>query len=190
VSTTKKVLRTVVVLGLIGAFAAVGAFSAFSSQTENPDNQITAGTVDLSDNDSGNALYNLTNAKPNDPQQRCIEVSYTGSLASEVKMYRVPGAALGSLATNVTVTVQSGTQATPSFPGCTGFTAEDTLYTGKLNALPTDWNTGLLDAPGSDGDWDQNEKLVYRVTVSVDDVPAAEGQSTGAHTLRWEARNL
>ena len=62
--------------------------------------------------------------------------------------------------------------------------------TGKLNAVPTDWNTGLLDAPGSDGDWDQNEKLVYRVTVSVDDVPAAEGQTTGAHTLRWEARNL
>ena len=80
-STTKKVLRTVVVLGLIGAFAAVGAFSAFSSQTENPSNQITAGTVDLADNDSGTALYNLTNAKPSDPQQRCIEVSYTGSLA-------------------------------------------------------------------------------------------------------------
>ena len=51
-SKTRKVLRTVVVLGLIGALAAVGAFSAFSSQTENPGNQITAGTVDLTDNDS------------------------------------------------------------------------------------------------------------------------------------------
>jgi predicted ribosomally synthesized peptide with SipW-like signal peptide len=190
VSTTKKVLRTVVVLGLIGAFAAVGAFSAFSSQTENPNNQITAGTVDLADNDSGNALYNLTNAKPSDPQERCIEVSYTGSLPSEVKMYRVPGAPLGSLAANVTVQVETGTQATPSFPSCTGFTSEGTVYNGKLNALPTDWNTGLADSPGTDGDWDQNENLVYRVTVTVDDVPAAEGQSTGLHTLRWEARNL
>ena len=189
-STTKKVLRTVVVLGLIGAFAAVGAFSAFSGQTENPNNQITAGTVDLVDNDSGNALYNLTNAKPSDPQQRCIEVNYTGSLPSEVKMYRVPGAALGSLAANVTVSVDAGTQASPSFPGCTGFTSEGNLYTGKLSALPTDYNTGLLDSPGTDGDWDQNEKLVYRVTVTVDDVAAAEGQSTGLHTLRWEARNL
>jgi len=190
VSKTRKVLRTVVVLGLIGALAAVGAFSAFSSQTENPGNQITTGTVDLTDNDSSTALYNLTNAKPSDPQQRCIEVSYTGSLTSEVKMYRVPGAALGALAANVTVTVQAGTQATPSFPGCSGFNLVDTLYTGKLSALPTDYSTGLLDAPGSDGDWDQNEKQVYRVTVSVDDVPAAEGQTTGAHTLRWEARNL
>jgi predicted ribosomally synthesized peptide with SipW-like signal peptide len=190
VSKTRKVLRTVVVLGLIGALAAVGAFSAFSSQTENPGNQITAGTVDLVDNDSGTALYNLTNAKPSDPQERCIEVSYTGSLPSEVKMYRVPGAALGALAANVTVLVQSGTQTTPAFPGCTGFNAQDTLYNGKLNALPTDYGTGLLDAPCSDGDWDQNEKQVYRVTVTVDDVPAAEGQTTGAHTLRWEARNL
>ena len=189
-SKTRKVLRTVVVLGLIGALAAVGAFSAFSSQTENPGNQITTGTVDLTDNDSSTALYNLTNAKPSDPQQRCIEVSYTGSLTSEVKMYRVPGAALGALADDVTVTVHSGTHASPSFPGCTGFNAEDMLYNGKLDALPTDWNSGLLDAPGSDGDWDQGEKLVYRVTVSVDDVPAAEGQTTGAHTLRWEARNL
>jgi hypothetical protein len=44
----------------------------------------------LSDNDSGNALYNLTNAKPSDPQQRCIEVSYTGSVPSEVMEPRTP----------------------------------------------------------------------------------------------------
>ena len=40
-----------------------------------------------------------------------------------------------------------------------------------------------------DGDWDQNEKLVYRVTVSIDNNPLAEGLNTGAHTLRWEAQN-
>ena len=40
-----------------------------------------------------------------------------------------------------------------------------------------------------DGDWDQNEKLVYRVTVSIDNDPLAEGLNTGTHTLRWEAQN-
>ena len=40
-----------------------------------------------------------------------------------------------------------------------------------------------------DGDWDQNEKLVYRVTVSIDNDPNAEGLNTGTHTLRWEAQN-
>ena len=64
------------------------------------------------------------------------------------------------------------------------------LYNGKLTRCRRTTARGLLDAPGSDGDWDQSEKQVYRVTVTVDDVPAAEGQTTGAHTLRWEARNL
>jgi hypothetical protein len=27
------------------------------------------------------------------------------------------------------------------------------------------------------------------VTVSIDDDPAAEGLTTGSHSLRWEARN-
>ena len=40
-----------------------------------------------------------------------------------------------------------------------------------------------------DGDWDLNETVVYRVTVSIDDDPAAEGLTTGAHSLRWESRN-
>ena len=41
-------------------------FSAFSSATDSPDNAITAGTVELSDNDSGSALYGIAAAKPGD----------------------------------------------------------------------------------------------------------------------------
>ena len=40
-----------------------------------------------------------------------------------------------------------------------------------------------------DNDWDQNETLVYRVTVSIDNDPNAEGLSTGVHSLLWEAQN-
>ena len=73
-SNTKKVLRSLVVIGVVGAVATAGAFSAFSSQTDNPNNQITAGTVDVQDNDAGGALYSNGNAKPNDPKENCIEV--------------------------------------------------------------------------------------------------------------------
>jgi hypothetical protein len=191
VSTTKKVLRTVVVLGLIGAFAAVGAFSAFSSQTENPNNQLTAGTVELSDNDSGSALYNVSNAKPDTAYERCIEVSYGGSLPAEVRMYRSSGT-LGALAGHVTVKVEAGTQTSPSFPGCTGFTpaAGPALYNNLLSTLPTGWTGGLAAVPAGDADWDQNEKLVYRVTLTMDSDAGNQNQSVGTHTLRWEARNL
>jgi predicted ribosomally synthesized peptide with SipW-like signal peptide len=185
---TRKVLRSVVVLGVVGAVATAGAFSAFSSQTENPGNQITAGTVDVTDNDAGGALYNLAAAKPLDPKENCIEVTYSGSLAADVKLYRAPGA-LGSLAPYANLKVEYGTQASPSFPSCTGFNAAGTLYDADLQGFATTYAGGYAATPGVDGDWDNGEKLVYRVTVSIDDDANAEGLSTGAHALRWEARN-
>jgi predicted ribosomally synthesized peptide with SipW-like signal peptide len=184
----RKILRSLVVLGVVGAIATVGAFSAFSSQTENPNNQITAGTVSIEDNDSNGALYDISAAKPNDPKENCIEVKYTGSLPATVKMYRAPGA-LGGLATYANIKVEYGTQAAPSFPSCTGFNSVGTLYDGDLPGLATAYGSGYTATPGVDGDWDQNETLVYRVTVSIDDDSNAEGLSTGAHALRWEAQN-
>jgi predicted ribosomally synthesized peptide with SipW-like signal peptide len=187
-SKTRKVLRTLVVLGVVGALATAGAFSAFSSQTDNPGNQITAGTVDIQDNDAAGALYSIAAGKPNDPKENCIEVTYTGSLPADVHLYRVAGA-LGSLAPYANVKVEYGTQAVPSFPSCTGFVPVGTLYDADLPSLATTYAGGYAATPGVDGDWDLNEKLVYRVTVSIDDDAAAEGLTTGAHTLRWEARN-
>jgi hypothetical protein len=185
---TKKILRSVVVIGVVGAVATAGAFSAFSGQTDNPNNQITAGTVDVQDNDSNGALYSIATAKPLDPKESCIEVKYTGSLPANIRMYRVPGA-LGTLAPYANLKVEYGTQATPSFPSCTGFSPSGTLYNSDLPGFATDWTNGYPATPGVDGDWDQNETLVYRVTVSIDDDANAEGLNTGTHTLRWEAQN-
>jgi hypothetical protein len=185
---TRKILRSLVVVGVVGAVGTAGAFSAFSGQTDNPNNQITAGTVDVQDNDASGALYSIAAAKPNDPKENCIEVKYTGSLPAGVKMYRVPGA-LGSLAPYSNIKVEYGTQATPSFPSCTGFVSAGTLYDSDLPGFATDYTGGYAATPGVDGDWDLNETLVYRVTVSIDNDPLAEGLNTGTHTLRWEAQN-
>ena len=185
---TKKILRSLVVVGVVGAVATAGAFSAFSSQTDNPNNQITAGTVEVEDNDAGGALYSIAAAKPNDPKESCIEVKYTGSLPADVKLYRLPGA-LGGLATYANVKVEYGTQASPSFPSCTGFNSVGTLYDGDLPGVATTYGGGYSAYPSVDNDWDQNETLVYRVTVSIDNDQNAEGLSTGVHSLRWEAQN-
>src|SRR5215210_4581858 len=187
-SKTKKILRSLVVVGVVGAVATAGAFSAFSGQTDNTNNQITAGTVDVQDNDGTGALYSISAAKPNDPKENCIEVKYTGSLPADIKMYRVPGA-LGTLAPYANIKVEYGTQATPSFPSCTGFSSAGTLYDGDLPGLGTTYAGGYAATPGVDGDWDLNETLVYRVTVSIDDDSNAQGLTTGTHSLRWEARN-
>jgi len=183
---TRKVLRTLVVLGLLGGLAAVGAFSAFSSQTNNPNNSISSGTVQLSDNDAGSSLYQITNAKPNNPDASCIRVLYTGSLPADVRMWGSTTA--GALNPYVNVKVESGTQASPSFDDCTGFNAQQTLYNGDLSGLANDWNSGYADNPG-DGSWDNGDARVYRVTVSLDDTDAAQGLSSGDQTFTWEARN-
>jgi hypothetical protein len=162
---SRKILRSLVVVGVVGAVATAGAFSAFSGQTDNPNNQITAGTVDVQDNDSNGALYSIGNAKPLDP------------------------GALGTLAPYANLKVEYGTQASPTFPSCTGFTPVGTLYDADLVGFATDYTGGYAATPGVDGDWDNNETLVYRVTVSIDNDPNAEGLNTGTHTLRWEARN-
>ena len=86
-SNRSKVLRTLLVLGIVACIAGAGVFSAFSSQTDNPGNIITAGTVKLEDNDGGSALYVIAGAKPGDTKTSCIKVSYVGSLASTVKLF-------------------------------------------------------------------------------------------------------
>ena len=55
-SNRTKILRTLAVLGVLACIAGAGVFSAFSSQTDNPGNVVTAGTVTLADNDAGSAL--------------------------------------------------------------------------------------------------------------------------------------
>jgi hypothetical protein len=128
---------------VLAALAATGVFSAFSSQTDNPGNVVTAGTVTLSDDDGGSALYSLTAAKPGDSATSCIEVTY-----------------------------------------------DDTL--DDFAAAHSGYANGLADDPGTSATaWTTDDSVVYRVTATLAaDTPAdAQGDTTGAHALRWEARN-
>lgn len=192
-----KVLLTVLCVGALGSLAAVGVFGAFSATTTNAGNQISAGTVAIGDNDGGSALYSLTNVKPGESVEKCIKVTYTGSLNSDVRLF-VTGAG-GSLAQYVDVTITPGTQSSSTFPSCTGFTADTAgaLYTGTLSNLVSakgSYENGLVDYPGNgltSGKWVNNDAVVYKVvaTLSSSAPEAAQGATTNAHTFTWEARN-
>ncbi len=188
---SKKLLRTVVVVGIVGGLATLGTFSAFVSQAENPGNELKTGTVSLLDNDIGTALYQLLNIKPGLTREACIRVSYGGSLDADVKLYA--SGSIGALGDHVNVKVEPGSQPSPNFPSCTGFTpdAGAALYNGTLSSFPTSYDTGILDHPGSATKWVNGDAVVYRVTTTLaPDVPdVLQGASTGAHALRWEARN-
>src|SRR5688572_3519361 len=131
---TKSLLRSLLAIGAAGALAGFGTFSAFSSSTENPGNQINSGTVALSDNDSGSALYDVDGAKAGDTVDECITVTYGGDLPADVKLY-LPDA-VGALAQYVNLTITPGTDASPSFGDCTGWSADGAaIYSDTLQAF-------------------------------------------------------
>jgi hypothetical protein len=191
-SRTRKILLSALVLGAGGLAAGAATFSAFSATTGNPGNGFSAGTVTLGDDDAGAALVSLpANAKPGDSSTRCIRVSYSGSLPAQVRLY---ASVSGGLAAHLTLTVTRGTQASPSFPSCTGFTADSgnygygangILYQGKVSGLPATYASAITDPAAS---WNNGDERSYRYVVTVDNTPAAQGLSASA-TFNWEARN-
>jgi Camelysin metallo-endopeptidase len=196
VLTTRKILASLVVVGIAASVAAFGVFSAFSSSTSNPGNSFTAGTVNISDNDANAAAYNVSNGKPGSTQSECIRVVYTGSLDSDVHLYTPES--IGTLGPYVNLTVTPGTQATPN-PNCSGFTPDSggAIYNGTLSAWQTahhDWATGLSVLPSASATkWVTNDAVVYQVQATLADDNNANGVSsslsTGTHSFVWEARN-
>jgi predicted ribosomally synthesized peptide with SipW-like signal peptide len=191
----RKLLLTVLLVGIVGSVAGSATFSAFSSTTSNSGNSFAAGTVLLSDNDAGSALYSVTNAKPNDSSATCIKVTYTGTLPADVRLYTT--STVNTLASYVNLTIEKGTvSGSPAFPGCGTFTSQSTLYSGTLASFATNKNSyanGVSVYPASQTQWNQNDSVWFRVTVQlVDDNNANGGASplsTGSHAFTWEARN-
>jgi hypothetical protein len=191
VTTIRKITLTVLIAGLVAGVAAFGAFSAFSATTSNAGNSFASGTVAIADNDGGStALYTSANAAPGVPTVSCITVTYTGSLASTVKLYASAGITGGAA---IDLTVERGTTST-GFGDCTGFLPSSTAYTGALGSFPTDYATGVEGKAGvAPVAWATNDAIAYRFTVSATDDATANAHTTatssGAHTFTWEARN-
>ena len=196
-NTPRKILLSLVVVGALGAVVGLGAFSAFSATTANDNNSFAAGTVAIGDNDAGAFMYQVTNQKPTVNTDRCIKVTYTGSLDSDVRLYSTTSIPLAGQGQYINLTITPGTIAAPTFPSCTGFTADSSgdIYNGTLAGFATTYNsfaTGLTDYPGITGaatKWITNDNVVYRVRVSVQNSNAAQGAAVAAHNFTWEAQN-
>ena len=188
--SARRVALTVLVVGLLGTIAGVGTWSAFSSTTDNTGNSFAAGTVVVGDNDGDAALYSLSDQGPGGSTVKCIKVTYTGSLAADVNLYTT--SSVNASAQYFDLTVEKGTSDTSTFPNCGTFTSQATVYSGTLSDFATtkdSYANGVSAYPGSQTSWAQNDALVYRFTVTVQDDNSAQGASSGSHLFRWEARN-
>lgn len=187
---SRKLLLSMAILGGAGTAAGFGTFAAFSSTTSNAGNTFTAGSVTIADNDAGGSLYNATGQAPNDAVESCIQVTYGGTLASDVSIYTP--SAIGAIGPYVDLKIESGTQASPTFPDCTGFSAETTHFAGTLAsfaATHNDFASGITDYPGATAAWNSADTVVYRITATLADNTLAQGLTSGAHEFVWEAQN-
>lgn len=189
-----KVALSVLVVGVLGSVAGLGVFGLFTATTQNAGNEISSGTVELSDNDSGAALYNVTGVRPGETISRCIKTTYTGSLPALVRLYSPSSP--GPLAQYIDLTIAQGTQPTSTFPGCTGFAADatGTIFTGTLQAFEQTRNSyanGVATLPAGKASWTGGEALVYRVQATLQAAAPNESQgwSSGSHAFVWEARS-
>ncbi|HKO39301.1 MAG TPA: hypothetical protein VJU14_13130 [Solirubrobacterales bacterium] len=187
-------MLSVLVVGVLGGFATLGVYGLFSSTTQNAGNEVTSGTVELSDNDSGAALYNATSVRPGEAISRCIKTTYTGSLPALVRLYSP--SAPGPLAQYIDLTITQGTQASSTFPSCTGFTPDATgvIFTGTLQSFEqtrSSYATGVATTPVGKSSWSSGEALVYRVqaTLQGSAPDSSQGWSSGVHSFVWEARS-
>jgi hypothetical protein len=179
-------LATLVVVGALGATGTWMTWASFSATATVGGNTVSAGTVTLADDRSAVPLYDVQGRDPGDPLDRCIEVTYLGSLPSDVRLYTTPIEA----GDHVHLELSRGTG--PSGSGdCAGFVPHGTvLFSGSLTAFAgthASWGDGLVVAPPTPGAWSAGDAVSFRFRL--EQLPTADAVETGPHAYVWEARN-
>ena len=177
---------------LVVALMVVSASRApFTASTDNPANSLAAGTVTLTDDDSGSAMFSVPDMVPGQTEARCILVSYSGTVAdpAPVKLYSGGYTDSGNFADYLNVTIEEGSGATSG--DCSGFVSENTIASGgdlaAFDGASTDYATGV-------GVWDPAstpESKAYRITLQLDPATpdAQQGESVGALVFTWEVQS-
>ena len=139
----------------------------------------------LTDDAAGTAMFlDEQGLAPGLPEQRCIRVSLEGDVAPDlVSLYAAD--VQGALAPYLDLVVEIGPDEAV-FGDCSGFLPESVLFTGTL----ADFGSGHADFDSGLATWvptAPGEARSFRFTVTVRDVPEAEGLTSG-FGFTWEAR--
>ena len=190
--TRTRVPKTsIVAVAAITALVAAAAVSisimqyskaAFTATTSNSSSNWATGSVVLSDDDSGTAMFSSSNMTAGQSVVKCIAVTYSGTLTSgvSVKLY---GTSSGALASYLNLTVQQGTGG--GFGTCTGFSGSQ-IYSGTASGFSstyTGFGAGLTGFSPSANP----ETHTYRFTITVQNDNNAQNKTATAD-YSWEAQ--
>jgi hypothetical protein len=185
-SSGARMVSVLASLGVVSALVVASSQAAFNANTTNGSNSWSSGSVAIADDDSDSVLFNVTGMKPGDTATKCVNVTYTGSLTADVKLY---GSIAGTgLSTYLTTAIDIGTGAAGgSSASCTGFSSSSSLFSGTLASFGstyTNFTTGLGSFAGATNPTTKS----YRFTVTLQDDNAAQSKTATA-TFTWEAQN-
>lgn len=192
-----KLAATIVVMAACALLAGAATWSNLNATASNPTSAFTAGTVAIGSNSSATALLSLTNAKPGSVSTGCVQLTYTGTLPSNVRLYGTGGGT--GLNQYLTLVVTRGTfSGTPTAGSCTGFTADSTnyitqgagvIYNGTLASWPASSAAALSDpTAASPATWNTGAAHGYQFQVTLQSNTAGEGL-TGSQSFTFEADN-
>jgi hypothetical protein len=179
---------------LAGAMVWQGSNAAFSSDTRNIGNSWETGSVALTDDDNGAAMFQIQNVIPNQTGFKCIRVTAKSSVPGLVKIYAADLA--GTLGDYVKITIDQGTIGLFAAPGCTGFVSDATEASQSLTSLMgthANYGTGIL--PWSTDGVTTGESKAYKFTWVFDtgalDQPAIDALMGHAASINfeWELQN-
>jgi hypothetical protein len=181
-----------ILLGILlsGAMVLTASRAAFSDTTDNSDNSFTTGDVELVDDDTGAAMFTVTDMVPGQSATRCILVTYQGTVPDpgQVVLYSGGFVDSASLGDHLDLTVEEGTGG--DFSTCTGFNPAGNIETSTL----TDFDTDHTNYANGVGTWDPSgtpESVTYRITVTLDAAApsSAQGQSVTDLLFIWEIQS-
>ena len=84
-SLTKKILLSVLGVGVVGSLVGMGTFASFTATATNPNNNFSTGTLTLDTRQGPSSVTNssfiaASDLKPGDSKTELLEVKNTGSL--------------------------------------------------------------------------------------------------------------
>lgn len=183
-----RLIGVAVAVAAVAASSAViwqASYSAFSSTTASNSNW-TAGTVALTNDHSGSAVFDVKALKPGATGNNCILVTSAGTLASAVKIYATKPETTNALSGSITLAITEGAPKSD----CAKFAAGATLFNGKLldfGTAATDYSKGLGTwAPAGTAPETRAYQFVY--TMATDAPNTVQGGTAGV-TFTWESQN-
>lgn len=137
-------------------------------------NRVRSGTLELTDDDQGQSLFDLSDMIPGDSSTQCISVAYGGSILPVDMILTAQGT--GQLADYLNITIEQGEGA--GFEDCTTFVPDGTVFTGSLAQLTTQrLVVGTI--------YNQDESTSFRFTFALADTEEALGLEASADFI-WE----